>query len=224
MLATLLVSPSQSLHGLHSLHGCSKMLLRKDLGLKSNLECGDVLVNVVSDDVLVILEFLEIQASLVTFCPILGIYLFRISKYCQQTLVLISFNKNQPDFGDFGDFCPFGVFGECRCSGLDPDDDPDDGLEIAPDDGLDDKLELDDGLEGLEPLLELLELELFELELELLELDESELDDEDEDDDDEDDDDDDEDDEAENNPEIPVFPPFPVTMLTWLWLSVLGSW
>ena len=60
MLATLLVSPSQSLHGLHSLHGCSKMLLRKDLGLKSNLECGDVLVNVVSDDVLVILEFLEI--------------------------------------------------------------------------------------------------------------------------------------------------------------------
>ena len=135
-----------------------------------------------------------------------------------------SFNENQPDFGDFGDFCPFGVFGECRCSGLDPDDDPDDGLEIAPDDGLDDELELDDGLEGLDPLLELLELELFELELELLELDESELDDEDEDDDDEDDDDDDEDDEAENNPEIPVFPPFPVTMLTWLWLSVLGSW
>lgn len=107
-----------------------------------------------------------------------------------------------PDFGDFGDFCPFGVFGECRCSGLDPDDDPDDGLEIAPDDGLDDELELDDGLEGLEPLLELLELELLELELELelLELDESELDDEDEDDDEEDDDDDEDDDDAENNP------------------------
>ena len=104
--------------------------------------------------------------------------------------------ENGPDFGDLGDFCPFGVFGECRCSGLDPDEVPDDGLEIEPDDGLDDELELEDGLEGLDPLLELLEL----LELELL--DESELDDDedDEDDDEDEDEDEDEDDEAENNP------------------------
>ena len=153
-------------------------------------------MNEVNDGGLEILVFSETLASWVFSFQILVIYLSRFSKRPSQIIFLAL--ENGPDFGDLGDFCPLGVFGECRCSGLDPDEVPDDGLEIEPDDGLDDELELEDGLEGLDPLLELLEL----LELELL--DESELDDDedDEDDDEDEDEDEDEDDEAENNPKI----------------------